>query len=106
MVLFEAALVLGLVWLIVFATIRLLPRAEEPGRPALRAGLWRTAHYDVQGETRVVLQKVSPTGANVIDEHVIATLRVDDPEYDAKFLSAMATARERRALFDAENQED
>jgi len=42
----------------------------------------------------------------VVDEHVIATLRVDDPEYDAKFLSAMATARERRALFEAENQED
>jgi len=34
MVLFEAVLVLGMVWLIVFATIRLLTRAEEPGRPA------------------------------------------------------------------------
>ena len=105
MVVFEAALVLGVVWLIVFGTIRLLTHTHDQGRPPVRAGQWRTAHYDVQGETRVVLQKISPSGMNVLDEHVIATLPVDDPDYDAKFLTAMATARERRALFEAENQE-
>jgi hypothetical protein len=33
---------------------------------------------------------------------VITKLDVEDPDYDAKFLAAMATARERRALFEAE----
>jgi len=102
MVILEAALVLGMVWVIVYGTIRLLTRTQDQRRPAARAGQWRETHYDVDGETRVVLQKISPSGAQVLDEHVIATLRVDDPEYDAKFLTAMSTARERRALFEAE----
>ena len=50
-----------------------------------------------------MVQKTSPTGVNVLDEHSVATIRIDDPEYDAKFLAAMATARERRALFESED---
>ena len=65
---------------------------------------WAEKHYDVQGTTRVVLQRISPTGDAVLDEHVIATVPVDDPEYDAKFLDAMSTARERRALFETEER--
>ena len=49
----------------------------------------------------MVLQKISSSGV-VLDEHVVATVPVDDPDYDAKFLTAMNTARERRALFEAE----
>ena len=105
MVILEAALVLGMVWVIVYWTIRLLTRPEDQRRPAARAGQWWAAHYDVEGETLVVLQRISPSGVNVVDEHIIATLRVDDPEYDAKFLTAMAAARERRALFEAEDEE-
>jgi hypothetical protein len=51
----------------------------------------------------VALQKVSPSGTDVLDEHVVATIRVDDPRYDERFLAAMATARERQALFEAED---
>jgi hypothetical protein len=40
----------------------------------------------------------------VVDEHAIASIPVDDPEYDAKFLTAMSIARERRALFEAEEE--
>ena len=105
MVILEIALVLGMVWATAYGTIRLLRPPEDRGRPAVGAGQWRAAHYDVGGETHVVLQKISPSGINVVDEHVIATLRVGDPEYDAKFLTAMSTARERRALFEAEDQE-
>jgi hypothetical protein len=104
MVLLEAALVIGLVWAIVHGTIRLL--ADPRGAPSSTApSRWRPAHYDVRGETRVVLQKVSERDGKVLDEHIIATVPVDDPEYDARFLTAMATARERRALFEAEEQE-
>jgi hypothetical protein len=54
--------------------------------------------------TRVVLQKVKPGGINVLNEHVIATLPIDDPEYDAKFMTAMSTARERRAIYESEQE--
>lgn len=107
---FELAFVLGLAGLLVFGAIQLLSRPEnrrlsrpEDRRlPSSTEGHWVTAHYDVEATTRVVVQKVSPTGIDVLDEHVVATLRIEDPEYDAQFLSSMATARERRALFESE----
>lgn len=102
MVFLEAAVVVGLVWLVVYCTIRVLSPPREQARAALPPGQWQTAHYDVHGETRVVLQKVTPGRGHVVDEHVVATFRTDDPDYDAKFLTAMSTARERRALFEAE----
>jgi hypothetical protein len=104
MVFLEAALVVGMVWLVVYGTIRVLSPLREQARPALPPGQWQAAHYDVDGETRVVLQKVAAGGAHVVDEHVIATFRSDDPDYDAKFLAAMSTARERRALFETEEE--
>jgi len=102
MVLLEAAVVVVMAWVIVYGTVRLLARPQDQQRPVSPAGQWRAAHYDVKGETHVVLQRVSPSGLNVLDEHVIAKLPVDDPDYDARFLTAMNTARERRALFEAE----
>ena len=102
MAVLDAVLVLGIVALLVYGTMRLLDRPQQQRHPASGAGQWRTVHYDVQGTTRVALQKVSPSGTDVLDEHVVATVAVDDPRYDEKFLAAMATARERRALFEAE----
>jgi hypothetical protein len=102
MVIFEAVLVFGMVFFVFYGVVRLLTRTQDHTRPVVRGGQWRAAHYDVEGQTRVVLQRVSTGGEHVLDEHVIATLRVDDAEYDAKFLSAMSTARERRALFESE----
>jgi hypothetical protein len=104
MVVLEAVLVLGIVGILLYATIRLLTRPEARRHPASLPGQWRVAHYDAADETRVVLQKISNIGAAVVDEHVIATVPVDDPGYDAKFLTAMSTARERRALFEAEEE--
>jgi hypothetical protein len=104
MVLLEAAVVIGIFCVIVGGAIRLLTRPPEHQRPALAAGQWRAVHYDVKGDTHVVLQKVSASGANVLDEHVVATIPVDDPEYEARFLAAMSAARERRALFDTEEE--
>ena len=101
MLLLEAAFVVGVVSVIVYASFWLLTRSRAHQRPVSPAGHWRAVHYDVKGRTQVVLQKVSPSGVKV-DEHVIATIPVDDPDYDAKFLAAMSTARERRALFETE----
>jgi hypothetical protein len=61
-------------------------------------------HRDVHGETRVVLQKVSSGGISILAEHVVAAIPVDDPAYDEKFLTAMNAARERRALFESEEE--
>lgn len=100
----EAALVLAVAGIIVYVTMRLLTRPPEQRRSASLPGQWRVAHYDAAGETRVVLQKVALTGSSVLDEHVIARVKTDDPDYDAAFMAAMSTARERRALFEAEEE--
>ncbi len=101
MALLEVVVVLALVGLGLYTILRAL---TSHGSTAITSGpgQWRTTHYDVKGVTRVVVQKLSPGGANILNEHVVATIDTGDPEYDAKFLSATATARERRAMFEAE----
>ena len=96
----EGLLSVGAMGLLLYAVIRALQ--SRPGPPAVSAGQWRTAHYDVNGRTRVVVHKVSPDGADVLDEHVIAEIPVNDPEYDVLFMTAMATARQRKAIFESE----
>ncbi len=103
MVMLEAAIVIGVVGLLVFWVASLLLRSASQGPQVSPAGTWRVAHYDAKGETRVVLQKVREGDTRVIDEHVITSIRADDPEYDAKFLAAMDAARQRQALFEAED---
>ena len=100
MAMLEGLLIVGAMGLLVYALIRALP--SRPGHPAVAAGQWRTAHYDVNGRTRVVVHKVTLGGAQVLDEHVIAEIPVNDPDYDVLFMTAMATARERKAIFDTE----
>jgi hypothetical protein len=100
MVMLEGLLIVGALGLLLYAVIRALE--TKPGHPAVTAGHWRVAHYDVTGHTRVVVHKVRPGGAQVLDEHVIAEIPVDDPEYDELFMTAMATARQRKAIFETE----
>jgi hypothetical protein len=103
MVMLEAAFVFGLLGVITYVVIRLLSAPAE-GRSATLTGHWRVVHRDSDGVTRVVLEKVGSGAASVLDVHLISTISVDDPDYDTKFLTAMAAARERQALF--ESQED
>ena len=99
----EGLLVVGIVGVLLYLAIRALlsSQGQEP-HPALTAGQWRTAHYDVGGHTKVVVQKVTPAGTHVLDEHVIAEIPVSDPDYDELFMTAMATARQRQAMFETE----
>jgi len=103
-VLVEAAFVVGVLSVIVYGTIWLLMRPKSQPGPAFSTGEWRVGHYDINGETRVVLQKVQSGGSEVLDEHIIATIPISDPDYDARFLEATSTARERRALFEMEEE--
>jgi hypothetical protein len=73
-------------------------RARADVRPP---GGWEAAHYGVPGSTQVVVRKVAD--GRVVDEHVIAVVPDSDPDYDEKFLEAMARARARVALFESED---
>ena len=103
MVMVEAVILIGLVGLMIFWMTSLLLRSPSQGPQFSPSGTWRVAHYDAKGETCVVLQKVREGDTKVLDEHVITSVRSDDPEYDDKFLAAMNLARQRQALFDAED---
>ena len=98
----EAVVLIGVVGLAIFWMTSLLLRSST-GRPQVTpAGTWRVAHYDAKGETRVVLQKVRDGDTHVLDEHVVGSIRTDDPDYDEKYLAAMDAARQRQAVFEAE----
>ena len=99
-ILVELALLAVLVWAFVHGVLWLMDR---PVRPALPAPVrWRVTHHDSGGETRVLLEKYGDRGDRVLGRHVVGTIRLDDPDYDDRFLALMDAARQRRALFEAE----
>jgi hypothetical protein len=107
MMLLEATVVLGIVGVIIYVAISTLVRGmggmERPR--VLRGaagGRWQVTHFAVSNRTHVVVRKVLPDGATVVDEHLVATVAEDDPDYDMKFLEAMSQARQRCALFESE----
>jgi hypothetical protein len=102
--LLRGLVVLGLIAVVVVVTVRVLSSSTHRPRALPAGGHWRTAHYEVDGATRVVVQRVVPEDATLLDEHLVATVPVDAPDYDARFLEAMARARQRVALFEAEDE--
>lgn len=104
MLMLEAAAVVVLLAVIVFAAATLLMSRPGEQREPVARGRWRATHYDADGVTKVVVQKVSETGVNLLDEHVVAELHRDDEDFDARFLEAMSTARQRQAVFEAEEE--
>ena len=101
----EAVAVVLLVAVVIYGVLLLILRPRDrQGAPLTGPGVWRVAHYDVKGSTKVSLQKVAASGASILDEHVIAVIETADPDYDAMFMSAMDTARERRAMFESEDE--
>jgi hypothetical protein len=101
--LLRTLVVLGMAALVVYVAVTTLMRGARRPAALQTGGRWQTAHYEVDGATRVVVRKVLPDGVTVVDEQLVATVPVDDPGYDASFLDAMARARERLALFEAED---
>jgi hypothetical protein len=102
MLMLEAAAVVGLVALVVMVAATYLMSRAKPGREPVGSGHWRATHYEADGVTKVVVQKVSASGVNLIDEHVVAELHRDDADFDSRFLEAMSTARQRQSVFEAE----
>ena len=98
----EAAAVIGLVAVVVLVIATFVMSHAKPVREPVGSGHWRATHYEADGVTRVVVQKVSATGVNLLDEHVVAELHRDDADFDSRFLEAMSTARQRQSVFEAE----
>ena len=97
----EALAVLGLAGLVIYGLLRAV---MGPSRPEVSSGSqWHVEHFDRRGTTHVVVRRRTSGGHTILDEHAIATIAVDDAEYDEKFMVAMAAARQRRAVFEAED---
>ena len=110
-------LVLALLGLGVWAVWRVLQRGPA-GTPALpardRAWLadqiararWAPAHDEVDGTTRILLRR-GHTGLDgrpaVLEERVFTTFPADDPAWEARFTEAMADARYRCTVLNAED---
>lgn len=99
--LLESLVALGVAAMIVYAA-HALNRGQPRGELAHRTGQWEAAHYAVGNSTRVVVRKIVPSTARVVDEHLVALISDGDADYDRKFLEAMAQARARAALFASE----
>jgi len=103
MVELDRLVVLGIVAVVIYVTISRLTRRVEAPRVLSAAGArWQATHFASGNRTHVVVRKVLPDGATVVDEHLVAIVAEDDPEYEAKFLEAMSQARERLALYESE----
>src|SRR5262245_55981957 len=99
----EVLLALGCVALIVYGSIVAVAARQRRGlQSTATSARWEAAHFGADHTTRVVVRKVVPTTDVVLDEHLVAVVGDDDPNYDAKFLQAMAEARQRVALFESE----
>jgi len=55
---------------------------------------WKVQHYSEHGQTIVAVALTTPHG-DVLDEHVVARLRDEDPEWQQKFLLSRQEAEER-----------
>jgi hypothetical protein len=100
----EVLVVLGVVVVVAYVTYALVRGAGQPQRTLANTQVrWVATHYAVSSTTRVVVRRVEQTSGDVLDEHVITEIPDEAPDFDAKFLDAMAQARERAALFELES---
>lgn len=103
MIVVELALVVLCVWAVAHVAFRLLGRPLAGVPVPSTTARWRITHYDADGETRVVLERQDVHGDRGRGrQHVVGTIPLDDPDYEATFLALMDAARQRRAIFEAE----
>jgi hypothetical protein len=86
---------LGAAVLIAFLAYLVIATAARRGQARMaRAARWKLRHYGERGATVVTASLMLPDG-RVLDQHVVARIPEDDPEWTAKFLEASAVAEER-----------
>jgi hypothetical protein len=70
------------------------PIARHRSRRLAAKARWQIRHYGERGETVVAVSLMLPTG-EVLDEHVVARVPDDDPDWNGRFLLAQEEAAER-----------
>jgi hypothetical protein len=100
----EAIAVLAVVVMIALTMYALTRGSGKPEvTPVDSTARWVATHYSVDTVTRVAVRKVRVDGRDVLDEHVLVEIPDNDPDFEAKFIDAMAQARTRAALFELES---
>lgn len=86
-------------------------RSGQAGRRGLASGpqvarraVWKPAHRQADGHIEVVLRRIldTPDGEVVVEERPFAQWADEDPMWEARFAEAMANARHRCELMNAE----
>lgn len=81
--------------LIAFLAYLVIARAARRGRArTAQTARWKLRHFGDRGATVVTASLMLPDG-RVLDQHVVARIAEDDPEWTAKFLEASQVAEER-----------
>jgi len=101
-VLLPLLLVIGVLLAVRYTLLEVLRGAGDRQRAV--PARWIPAHLEKAGTTVVVVRRVAIQDGRVLDERVVQRVRVDDPDYDQRFLEAMATARSRAALYRSEEE--
>lgn len=102
--------VVAVVWLVVWSARELLSagrRRVAAGTQAkvIAAARWVAGHDEVDGRTRILIQRAAtgPDGSrHVVEERVFRDFPADDPLWEARFTEAMADARFRCEVLNAE----
>lgn len=102
MTMVRALVVLGVIVAVVYVIYAVSGSGRQRGGVTNARTRWVATHHAVNDATRIVVRKVRVDDEVVVDEHVIAEIPNGDPDFDRRFLEAMAEARARAALFDSE----
>ncbi len=89
---------------VVVAVLAFRQIAGSDAAPAIEPARWTAAHVSRDGLTHVVVRRVVASTGQVLDEREVVTFPDDDPDYDARFMEAIATARARADLFNGEDR--
>ena len=84
---------------------RLPPRERARQQSALAAARWTVGHDEVDGVTRVLLQRTCSGldgRPDVLEERVFDSFPAHDPLWEARFTEAMANARFRARYLNTE----
>lgn len=98
--LMEVAIVLVVVYLVYSAVTG---SARDRQRRRLRTGgRWQPYHYAADGQTVVVVARLTPRG-EMIEEHLVARIPDLDEDWSRKFLQARQEAEERAFHLNADS---
>jgi pyridoxamine 5'-phosphate oxidase family protein len=91
--------------LLYFGYLAVSASARRPGLRERDRARWRLRHYGDRGTTVVAVSLVSPVTGHVFDEHVVARIPDNDPDWSRRFLLAKEEAEERAFHLNADGTE-